>query len=84
MDDVLPCCRYPKQGAAFPRRGVITHSLATQQRGLLGAAMAELAGPWPPPVGAYAEERELFRLLQVNGPRLHWGTAGLPTVLSGA
>ncbi|XP_005146394.2 adenylate kinase 8 isoform X1 [Melopsittacus undulatus] len=26
--------------------------------------MAELAGPWPPPVGAYAEERELFRLLQ--------------------
>ncbi|KAM9521923.1 adenylate kinase 8 isoform 2-T2 [Guaruba guarouba] len=26
--------------------------------------MAELAGPWPPPAGAYAEERELFRLLQ--------------------
>lgn len=22
---------------------------------------------WPPPVGAYAEERGLFRLLQVNG-----------------
>ncbi|XP_069626910.1 adenylate kinase 8 isoform X2 [Haliaeetus albicilla] len=26
--------------------------------------MAAPARPWPPPVGAYAEERELFRLLQ--------------------
>lgn len=36
------------------------------------------ARPWPPPVGAYAEERELFRLLQVNGPcppRRHRGEA---------
>jgi len=37
------------------------------------------AQPWPPAVGAYAEERELFRLLQVNGRRLL-----LPLIPSGA
>lgn len=43
--------------------------------------MDAAAGPWPPPVGAYAEERELFRLLQVNGlrpPRGHRGESSPP------
>lgn len=30
------------------------------------AAVEEQARPWPPPAGAYAEERGLFQLLQVN------------------
>lgn len=49
--------------------------------------MDAAAGPWPPPVGAYAEERELFRLLQVNGlrpPRGHRGESSPPPPLRSA
>lgn len=44
------------------------------------ADVEDAARPWPPPAGAYAEERGLFQLLQVTGnpppapPRC--GTAG--------
>lgn len=31
------------------------------------AEVEDAARPWPPPAGAYAEERGLFQLLQVNG-----------------
>lgn len=43
------------------------------------ADVEDAARPWPPPAGAYAEERGLFQLLQVTGiPRQPLRGAGRP------
>lgn len=53
------------------------------------ADVEDEARPWPPPAGAYAEERGLFQLLQVNGnsppasPRRGGGRAGTGEAGSG-